>query len=139
MSDEIKFFNAYWVNSEHTAFDVAVVMDDRIFPFTYLVDGSDDNDSKVSLAVKNAYKNNAIDIKEYPDSLKKSNLKALKNKVRSMRDERLAKTDYLIMSDYPISDSDRELVLAYRQALRNIPQQEGFPESVIWPEPPDCI
>lgn len=139
MSDEIKFFNAYWVNSEHTAFDVAVVMDDRIFPFTYLVDGSDDNDSKVSLAVQNAYKNNAIDIKEYPDSLKKSNLKALKNKVRSMRDERLAKTDYLIMSDYPISDSDRALVLEYRQALRNIPQQEGFPENVVWPEPPSCV
>lgn len=139
MSDDVKFFNAYWVDNEHTAFDVTVVMDDKIFPFTYLADGSDDNDSKISLAVQKAYKNNMLNIKEYPDSLKESDFKALKNKIRSIRDEKLTKTDYLIMSDYPISDSDRELVLAYRQALRNIPQQEGFPENVVWPEPPSCV
>jgi len=25
----------------------------------------------------------------------------------------------------------------YRQALRDIPQQEGFPYNVVWPEKPD--
>ena len=139
MSDEVKFFNAYWIDNEHTAFDVAVVMDDKIFPFTYLVDGSDDNDSKISLIVQNAYKNNTINIKEYPESLKKLELQKLKRKVRSIRDELLAKTDHLIMPDYSISDSDRESVLAYRQALRNVPQQEGFPNNVVWPEKPECV
>lgn len=139
MSDEVKFFNAYWINPEHTAFDVAVVIDDKIFPFTYLVDGSDDNDSQISLAVQNAYKNSTINIKEYPESLKKADLQILKNKVRFIRDERLAKTDYLIMPDYKINDTDKESVLEYRQALRDVPQQEGFPENVIWPEKPECL
>lgn len=139
MSSEVKFFNAYWINAEHTAFDVAVVMDDKIFPFTYLVDGSDDNDSQISLTVQNAYKNNTINIKEYPESLKKLDIKKLERKIRLMRDELLSKTDYTIMPDYPVSDADRELISAYRQALRDITSQEGFPNNVMWPEKPECL
>ena len=30
-------------------------------------------------------------------------------------------------------------LLAYRQALRDVPQQPGFPESIVWPELPDGI
>ena len=25
----------------------------------------------------------------------------------------------------------------WREAIRNVPQQPGFPESITWPEPPD--
>ena len=44
-------------------------------------------------------------------------------RIRKERDRRIAETDYLLAADYPIS------VKAYRQALRDIPQQEGFPWS----------
>ena len=50
-------------------------------------------------------------------------------RIRAERDKRLAGTDYLVAVDYPISAEQLELVKTYRQALRDIPQQEGFPWS----------
>lgn len=59
--------------------------------------------------------------------------------VRMKRDTLLAKSDYLMMSDYQLSDEDKALVVAYRQALRDIPEQEGFPTTVQWPVVPNCL
>lgn len=59
--------------------------------------------------------------------------------VRAQRDAMIAETDYLMMSDYPISDEDKALVETYRQALRDIPEQEGFPSNVQWPVAPQCL
>lgn len=56
--------------------------------------------------------------------------------VRAQRDYLLTKTDYLVSGDYPISAEDLAKVKAYRQALRDIPEQEGFPETVEWPTEP---
>lgn len=56
--------------------------------------------------------------------------------VRAQRDYLLNKTDYLVSGDYPISAEDLAKVKAYRQALRDIPEQEGFPETVEWPTEP---
>lgn len=60
-------------------------------------------------------------------------------RVRSQRDAMIAETDYLMTSDYPISEEDKALVEAYRQALRDIPEQEGFPSEVQWPVAPQCL
>jgi len=51
--------------------------------------------------------------------------------VRSTRDRLLADTDWTQTVDNPFAgDND---VTAYRQALRDIPEQEGFPWNVEWP------
>ena len=55
---------------------------------------------------------------------------------RSTRDYYLTMTDYLVVNDYPITNEEREQVLEYRQALRDIPQARAFPEGIVWPEPP---
>lgn len=55
---------------------------------------------------------------------------------RSTRDYYLTMTDYLVVNDYPITNEERDQVLEYRQALRDIPQARTFPESIVWPEPP---
>lgn len=55
---------------------------------------------------------------------------------RSTRDYYLTMTDYLVVNDYPITAEEREQVLEYRQALRDIPQARSFPENIVWPEPP---
>jgi len=47
--------------------------------------------------------------------------------VRSERDSRLRDCDYLMMPDYPIEEEQRAAWAAYRQALRDLPQAEGFP------------
>ena len=62
-------------------------------------------------------------------------------RLRSERDQRLAATDYLLMPDYPLSDDQRTILQVYRQALRDLPSQEGAPwdgggEATPWPELP---
>ncbi len=52
--------------------------------------------------------------------------------IRRKRDELLSKCDWMAGSDVTMSDGWR----AYRQALRDLPAQDGFPESVSWPAEP---
>lgn len=52
-----------------------------------------------------------------------------KGEVRADRDNRLSSTDWTALSDLKMSDEMK----VYRQALRDVPAQEGFPE-VTWPE-----
>ena len=52
--------------------------------------------------------------------------------VRQHRDAQLALTDWMANSDVVMSEEMR----AYRQALRDVTDQTGFPENVIWPTKP---
>lgn len=52
---------------------------------------------------------------------------------RNLRDKLLAATDWTANSDVVMSDAMR----AYRQALRDLPQQAGFPNDVTWPTKPE--
>lgn len=72
-----------------------------------------------------------------PELLKKMAMSSL----RKSRDKRLAETDYLIMPDYPLPEDKRIAVLVYRQALRDLPEQEGAPWDgggieTPWPDMP---
>jgi hypothetical protein len=53
--------------------------------------------------------------------------------VRSQRDDRLTRSDWTQVADAPV---DQQAWADYRQALRDVPSQAGFPYSVIWPEQP---
>ena len=53
--------------------------------------------------------------------------------IRQERDALLSATDYRMMPDYPMSELCRENLKLYRQLLRDIPEQPGFPNSVVWP------
>lgn len=57
----------------------------------------------------------------------------LAEQIRAKRNQLIAETDYLIMSDYPITEERKQKVLIYRQDLRDITVQETFPQSVVWP------
>jgi len=57
---------------------------------------------------------------------------ALATTERTKRDELLKATDYYGMSDVLMS----EAMTTYRQALRDVPQQEGFPTTITWPTKP---
>lgn len=54
------------------------------------------------------------------------------DEARSLRDELLAETDWTANSDVTMSDE----MSTYRQALRDIPAQAGFPDTVTWPTKP---
>ena len=55
--------------------------------------------------------------------------------VRASRDTKLAETDWSQGKD--IADSVSAKYTAYRQALRDIPSQPGFPWDVQWPTQPE--
>ena len=55
------------------------------------------------------------------------------NSVRDDRNKRLSSSDWTQVSDAPV---DKEVWAAYRQALRDIPSQEGFPWEINWPVEP---
>lgn len=63
----------------------------------------------------------------------------LTERIRRDRDEKLEETDFFVMPDYPSDPKDLEEVKTYRQALRDITKQRGFPKEVTWPEPPSVF
>ncbi len=52
--------------------------------------------------------------------------------VRHERNSLIAETDYLALSDNTMTSE----MQTYRQALRDIPSQAGFPTNVTWPTKP---
>ncbi|RFA31494.1 hypothetical protein CAI21_01490 [Alkalilimnicola ehrlichii] len=55
-------------------------------------------------------------------------------RVREERNALITETDWMIFPDSPLSDSERDEVKIYRQALRDIPQHFSAPLEVVWPE-----
>ena len=58
-------------------------------------------------------------------------LEQLAAAARAQRDSLLASTDWTQLPDVP--QATREAYAVYRQALRDVPQQDGFPTDIIWP------
>ena len=59
--------------------------------------------------------------------------------VRAKRDALLAETDFLMMPDYPLGEEDATALKTYRQELRDVPTQEGFPTEITWPDFPATL
>tara|TARA_R110002074_G_C12405565_1_gene654547 strand:+ start:870 stop:1148 length:279 start_codon:yes stop_codon:yes gene_type:complete len=56
----------------------------------------------------------------------------VEREVRANRDALLKETDIYALQDRTLSDEMR----VYRQTLRDVPQQAGFPQTVTWPVQP---
>ncbi len=53
--------------------------------------------------------------------------------IRTQRDSKLTSTDWTQVDDAPV---DKAAWATYRQALRDVPTQTGFPWEVTWPTTP---
>ena len=69
-------------------------------------------------------------INDWPD-FQESAVTATATQVRAQRDALLAASDHMALADR-ITDEWR----TYRQALRDVPAQSGFPTNVTWPVEP---
>jgi hypothetical protein len=69
-------------------------------------------------------------ISDWPD-FQADQVAASATQVRAQRDELLAASDHMALADR-ITDSWR----TYRQTLRDVPAQAGFPNSITWPSEP---
>jgi hypothetical protein len=70
--------------------------------------------------------NRVFTVEQIPDEEKAG-------QVRSERNTKLAATDWTQIAD---STADKTAWAAYRQALRDITSQAGFPWTIDWPEQP---
>ena len=51
---------------------------------------------------------------------------------RAERDALLTETDWWAVADRTMTQAEKD----YRQALRDVPQQDGFPVNITWPTKP---
>ncbi|MCP4930336.1 MAG: hypothetical protein GY918_14905 [Gammaproteobacteria bacterium] len=58
---------------------------------------------------------------------------ALAKDARAKRNMLITATDYYALTDVTMTQE----MTAYRQALRNVPEQDGFPSDISWPEKPE--
>lgn len=56
--------------------------------------------------------------------------------VRSDRDQAIAQTDWTQMADVSLTTEQKAAWASYRQELRDLPAQTGFPWEVVWPSKP---
>jgi hypothetical protein len=63
-------------------------------------------------------------------------LESTKRQIRFTRDKLLLDSDKLVLPDLwnSYTEAKKTAVSEYRQALRDLPLQEGFPLEVVWPE-----
>lgn len=63
----------------------------------------------------------------------------LAREARDKRDRLLDKSDWFLMPDYPAKAEDLATVKTYRQNLRDISKQDGFPSDIVWPTKPTVL
>jgi hypothetical protein len=72
-------------------------------------------------------------ISEMDDEAKAAKDAEAAKSVRADRDKRLAECDWTQLSD---SQVDKAVWATYRQELRDVPAQAGFPYDITWPSKP---
>jgi len=60
----------------------------------------------------------------------------ISTEARSVRDRLLSESDWTQLPDSILSVAQKSSWAAYRQLLRDVPQQSGYPTGVIWPVKP---
>lgn len=132
----MQILKAVWENMEHTAMTVWFT-NEQYQNLPYGINLSVPEESSLYREIVEKYENGEFVPDPYVEPPVDPAVVA--RDARRERDKRLTATDYLLMPDYPISDADREAVKSYRQALRDITKQNGFPIDVVWPEKPEVV
>lgn len=71
-------------------------------------------------------------LQDVPDVDETKRISEMGSIIREIRDRLLAETDWWAVADRTMTQAETD----YRQALRDVPAQAGFPENVTWPTKP---
>ena len=124
--------NPVWVNAEHTCIDLYVLFSHlpNEIPFT---SHPEDPEAHGRDIYNRALAGEFGEVAEYvpppPPTIEEQSVIERQN-----RDQLISNTDWTQASDIPQSTKDKWA--SYRQLLRDVPQQEGFPFNIVWPEKP---
>lgn len=82
-------------------------------------------------------------IEQYAEAAPVSNVaepttEQLEMQVRAQRNSLLTLCDWTQLPDAPLTDGEKQEWAEYRQALRDVPEQTGFPDVVVWPSTPSA-
>lgn len=120
--------NPRWVNAEHTAIDCEIEHPQYGWiPFTASPDDVEQHGREIFAQLSQGV---VADYVPTPAPTTEEIAAA----VRAERDRLLAATDWTQAADVP--QATKDLFAPYRQALRVVPQQSGFPENIDWPVKP---
>lgn len=61
---------------------------------------------------------------------------AKSREMRMLRDQRLVESDWSQLPDAPLTESQKIAWIDYRDQLRKVPSQQGFPWIIEWPAQP---
>lgn len=81
-------------------------------------------------------------VKEYVSIKIEPTLEQRKNQQRTKRNQLLSQIDALISNPLrwaSIDEQEKNAIANYRLSLLAVPQQEGFPDNITWPESPMLI
>ena len=68
------------------------------------------------------------------EKAKQVEVDALAAEIRDKRNKMLAETDFYFLTDRELDVPTKVALGEYRQKLRDITKQKGFPKEVVWPE-----
>ena len=136
MSKIVKIVKAQYTDVESNVVDCIIQLDDgSIHPYGAIL--NDANQSDTCKFIANKIKSGEIIPDPYSGPSKDE---LIKNHERGKRNKLLKKTDmFMSVIDYPITEAQRNEIKEYRQRLRDITTQPGFPNNINWPAIPDCI
>ena len=100
--------------------DIETVLSNVTMPYT---------EANYQLALSEAWQGE-VNVEEVPETAEE---------IRARREKLMAETDWTQTLDAPIDAATRESMRTYRQALRDVPQQDGFPADIQWPELPETV
>lgn len=123
--------NPRWVNAEHTVLDCEVNFEhlpEEYVTFTAVASGDLDHTHQI---FAECVAGQWGPIAEYTPPP----VEFYEAQVRAQRNQLLAATDWTQAADVPQAVKDKWA--PYRQALRDVPQQAGFPMNVTWPTKPE--
>jgi predicted metal-binding protein len=120
-----------WANAEHTMIDLTARFAEipEELPFTASPEDCEAHGRAIfTAATAGEYGAIAEFVPYVPTKEEKAET------IRAERDALLAASDWTQLPDVP--DATRSAWAVYRQALRDITQQAGFPDAVVWPTKP---
>lgn len=132
MFEVISARNPVWVNAGHTCIDLYVLFS-HIPNELHFTANPEDTEAHGRDIYHRALAGEFGEVAEYvpppPPTIEEQSIIERQN-----RDQLISNTDWTQASDIPQSTKDKWA--AYRQLLRDVPQQEGFPFNIVWPEKP---
>lgn len=138
MNDNIFTINDYDIDNISVKQDGSYVVIKNGLPF-HIVKESEEHDFISKIILEQNIKVHKYVIRDYTPTANE-----LTEQLRAKRDILLEQADKLLIKyveELEIgvigpNDTYRKALLKYKYDLRNIPQQEGFPENVVFPEVP---